>query len=53
MGDREETKNIKEILKNLNNDETKYEEEVEDVMRFGPNIEGVLVKKISAQIITK
>ena len=39
---KKETKCIKEILKQLNDEEenTKFEEEVEEVMRLGPYIEG-------------
>ena len=41
--EKEETKCIKEILKQLNDEDenTKFEQEVEEVMRLGPYIEGV------------
>ena len=40
--EKEETRCIKEIVKQLNDEDenTKFEEEVEEVMRLGPYIEG-------------
>ena len=57
MKEKEETKSIKEILKQLSDEDedTKFEEEVEEIMRLGPYIEGVrpIKLRLKSQTATK